>query len=105
MKKWIWLIGLLFLVLIAALVVSAGVHEAQRRDPASVKFYFRSKVPRELPTDLIRPAFRLVTEEDLPSRADNLRAIAHGGRVLNPARGPHVFIEDQRNHIYVYAFH
>jgi len=45
--------------------------------------------PRELPTRLVRPAFRWITEWDLPSKAEKLRAIFHGGR------DPSIFVRFQ----------
>jgi hypothetical protein len=45
-------------------------------------FYYRqfTELPRELPTRLIRRAFWIVTGQQLPSKADGLRAIFQGGR-------------------------
>ena len=45
--------------------------------------------PRELPTRLVRPAFRWITEWDLPSKTEKLRAIFHGGR------DPSIFVRFQ----------
>jgi hypothetical protein len=81
MKKRLWLIGLLAgasLVMVISILV--GLRITRMRDPSSLKFYLLSWRPHELPTELIRPAFRLITGQDLPNKADNLRAILEGGR-------------------------
>ena len=45
-------------------------------------WYYRqvTGTPHELPTRLVRPAFRSITGWDLPSKAEKLRAIFMGGR-------------------------
>lgn len=45
--------------------------------------------PQELPTRLVRPAFRWITGWDLPSKAEKLRAIFSGGR------DPSIFVRFQ----------
>jgi len=81
MKKRLWLIGLLFgVALVMVISILLGVRIAQMRDPSSLEFYILSRRPRELPTELIRPAFRHVTAQDLPEKVDNVRAIYQGGR-------------------------
>jgi len=45
--------------------------------------------PCELPTRLVRPAFRWITGWDLPSKAEKLRAVFHGGR------DPSIFVRFQ----------
>jgi len=45
--------------------------------------------PHELPTRLVRPAFRSITGWDLPSKTEKLRAIFNGGR------DPSIFVRFQ----------
>jgi hypothetical protein len=54
-------------------------------------WYYQNVVaaPRELPTRLARPAFRMVTGRDLPRKAEGLRAVFSGGR------DPSVFVRFQ----------
>jgi hypothetical protein len=45
-------------------------------------WYYQNVVaaPRELPTRLARPAFRMITGRDLPGKTEGLRAVFSGGR-------------------------
>ena len=77
MNKVLWCIGLVAVVLLVLL----GLLIAQWQDELRLMYHVNMTLrPHELPTILIRQAFRLVTERELPQKADSLRAIFQGGR-------------------------
>jgi len=60
--------------------------------PWAIRWYFAvSLKPRELPRELIRPYFRRITDRELPSETDGLKAIFHGG--VDPA----IFVRFETN--------
>ena len=72
----------LCIFLIAAclvILISLTIAKLYKNPPLCYYTQF-SLSPKELPTRLIRRAFRIVTNHELPQRADGLRAIFHGGR-------------------------
>ena len=69
------------ILIVASLVILSGLAIAYwcKHPPF---FYYRqfTSSPHELPTRLIRRAYRVVTNRDLPEKVDDLHAIFTGGR-------------------------
>jgi hypothetical protein len=73
-KRRKWFIGLVALVAIVLLCLWVLLR------PPLWYYQYATISARELPTRLIRPAFRWITEWDLPSKAEKMRAIFERGR-------------------------
>lgn len=81
MKKRTLLISLMcVLLVVTSLVVFLGIVIAHWREQPPLFYYTQfTTSPHELPTRLIRPAFRGFTGHELPTKADGVRAIFRGG--------------------------
>lgn len=67
-------------LVVAGLVILLGLAIASLCEDWPLLYYRQFTSLRELPTRLIRPAFRMITDRELPQKADGLRAIFQGGR-------------------------
>lgn len=90
MKKRKRLIVLIIVLIIVLFVIVSGLVSflyfgtSHLHDKISLWYYLHfTNNQQELPTRLIRPAFRYITKWDLPPKTDNLRAIFRGGRGLS----------------------
>lgn len=79
MKKRTWLISLF----VASVIIMLGLAITHLCKHPPLFYYTQLTISpslHELPTRLIRRAFRIVADKELPSKADGLRAIFSGGR-------------------------
>ena len=88
MKKRVSLISLLILLfVVTSVAIFLDIVITRWREHPPLWYYRQFTIkPHELPDRLIRPAFRGIAGQELPKRADGLRAIFQGGR------DPSVFI-------------
>lgn len=81
MKKSTLLISFILLFVVVSFAIFLGVTIKRWRKNPPLWYYRQFTLkPLELPARLIRPAFRGIAGQELPKRADGLRAIFEGGR-------------------------